>query len=135
MEQTLSSQLESSVTSYYLQLSDGYVKMHLERMNSINSMSSGTSGKQQMDAHDTSRPVSTNLYVENPFPSSLSMKKDRYIHNVNIRIANTNINLSRILIRLSSLGWSRRFAEEKQEEDSPVASDPDSEQQQQSSRL
>lgn len=34
IEQALSSQLESTVTSYYLQLSDELVRNHVERMNS-----------------------------------------------------------------------------------------------------
>ena len=83
MEQTLSSQLESSITSYYLQLSDEYVKMHVERMNSINSLSSEKQSNYggSINRAAASRPISTNLYVESPFPSRPTvMREDRYAY-------------------------------------------------------
>ena len=85
MEQALSSQLESSVTSYYLQLSDEYVKMHVERMNSINSLSSDKQSVYggSINCAAASRPVSTNLYVESPFPSRppIVMREDRFAYH------------------------------------------------------
>lgn len=77
IEQTLSSQLESSVTSYYLQLNEEYVKLYLEKMNSVESTKSSW-GRKSSNRFPT-RPVLPNFYTDNPYPTRSNKRQDRLV--------------------------------------------------------
>lgn len=82
IERTLSSQLESTVTSYYLQLSDDYVKQNLERVNSLSSVNASYKFGRRFSRNTNramSRQVSTNIYVGNPCSPLPDRRKKRCV--------------------------------------------------------
>ena len=102
IQQTLSNQLESSVTSEYLQLSEEYEKLHVERMDSLNLSFVYDDIKLRNSHRLTVRPTSStdNAYVENPAQNS-QYKKDRceiIDFNVILDGRRKHINVSLFLI-------------------------------------